>query len=1368
MRMLLLLPAAVFSAHSTHAAAAAPSPNIVLVMVDDMGWSDLGCYGSEINTPRLDELAAGGLRFSTFYNTGRCCPTRAALLTGVYPHQAGVGRMTFDAGQPGYRGQLGENVVTLAEVLKDAGYRTAMVGKWHLSLTQEREKHLRHLNNQSIRETFADPTTYPVGRGFEKHYGVIWGVVNHFDPFSLVEGAEAVASVPEDYYATDAFTDYAVRYIEEFSQDDERPFFLYVAYTAPHWPLHARPEDIARYEHTYDAGWEAVRRARYERQVKLGLMDPDTAPLSEPFSTSPPLSKGGPGGVAAKNTSSPTTTPPNPPLVRGGTNDWDENQTRSWDSRAMAVHAAMIDRVDQGIGRIVEQLKKSGRFEDTLFLFLSDNGASREEPSAPGFDRVSETRDGRQVVYFGRGADKSILPGPETTYAGIGPRWANVSNTPYRYFKAAQHEGGIRTPLIVHWPQGLKTKPGAIVRAPGHVIDIMATCIDLAAEYPKTRNGREIVPLEGRSLVPVFRGEDRPRHEALFFEHFGAKAVRRGDWKLVALPGGDWELYDLARDETETTDLAAKRPELVRELAAQWNDWALRTNVFPAPGQRAAQRPPRRTGNNRVAAAAAAQRPNETPEGTLRTRWADEVSPDNVHPEYPRPQLVRKRWQNLNGHWSYAIRPKDAPQPDDWDGEILVPFPVESQLSGVRKRIGAENRLWYRRTFESPPLDDGRRLLLHFGAVDWHATVWVNGKRIGEHKGGYDPFSFDVTDALRPDAENELVVSVWDPTDAGSQSRGKQTAEPRGIWYTPVTGIWQTVWLEPVPKAYVKSIQVVTKTDTALFDGLRRGGKVAIKVHCVGTADEDVVDVKVIDSSSGKSTLIDFDQAKPGETIELEISDPRLWSPESPFLYDLWITLFEKKGGGDEVTSYCGLREIELQKDEYGYQHFFLNNKPLFQLGPLDQGWWPDGLYTAPTDEALRYDIEITRQLGFNMLRKHVKVEPARFYYHCDKLGMLVWQDMPNGNPRDKLQLPPEAERDADRDADSARQFEAELGAMIDSLYNHPSIVMWVPFNEGWGQYDTRRIADLVKERDPTRLVNATSGWADRGVGDVEDAHMYPGPGMEPAEESRAAVLGEFGGLGLPVADHLWWNKRNWGYRTYETREELQQHYADLFEALYGLRAFGLAAAVYTQTTDVEGEVNGLMTYDRSVLKFDPEVLRSLHQKLYEPPPVATILAANSELQPHDWRYTFDAPADGWMDTEFDDSAWRTGKAPFATAATPFFPLGTRWPDDRREIRIRRTFDVPEAVLRQLRTHGDLRLKVYHDVADADVYLNGKRIAVLTRDTHRHYGHVDVSEHAGLLHAGPNVIAIHAQKNDRFCAIDAGVYSVAHPVRAKQ
>ncbi|MCJ7675718.1 MAG: hypothetical protein MUO33_11290, partial [Sedimentisphaerales bacterium] len=554
----------------------------------------------------------------------------------------------------------------------------------------------------------------------------------------------------------------------------------------------------------------------------------------------------------------------------------------------------------------------------------------------------------------------------------------------------------------------------------------------------------------------------------------------------------------------------------------------------------------------------------------LATRWAKDVSPDNVRAEYPRPQMVRQDWLNLNGLWEYAILAKDAERPGSFDGQILVPFPVESALSGVMKPVGPGNRLWYRRTFEIPAKWSGKNVLLHFGAVDWEATVWVNGEEMGTHRGGYDPFTFDITDALKDSGRQEIVLSVWDPTDAGSQPRGKQVRKPNGIWYTAVTGIWQTVWLEPVPQIHIESLKITAEVDGQAVEVLANVsaavGDFDLKV-AVFDGSKQVCQGQVIKISGGTSSV-----ARP--SVKLPVKDARLWTPDEPFLYDLKVTLAQNEKVVDEVTSYFGMRKISLGKDEAGVTRLLLNNKPLFQYGPLDQGFWPDGIYAAPTDEALRYDIEVLNKLGCNMMRKHVKIEPARFYYWCDKLGLLVWQDMPSGNNK------------SDEDK---KQFELELSRLVQTHYNSPSIVMWVPFNEGWGQHDTPRIVERIREWDTTRLVNQASGWKDEGVGDVQDIHSYPGPAAPPVEEKRAAVLGEFGGLGLPIKGHTWQDEKNWGYRTYSTREELTDAYVALLSNLRSLIGGGLSAAVYTQTTDVEIEVNGLMTYDRAMIKMDAE-----------------------------------------------------------------------------------------------------------------------------------------------------------------------------------
>ncbi|MBO9152222.1 arylsulfatase [Chitinophaga sp. GCM10012297] len=543
---LLLVCSAAFSQTRTSSA----RPNIILIMADDLGYSDIGCYGGEIRTPNLDKLAAGGLRFSRFYNTSRCCPTRAALLTGQYNHNAGIGEMTTDRHRPGYRGALGRDVVTIAEVLKEAGYRTAMSGKWHVSNTIEEptpQAQLDWLNHKTDRPLFSPIDQYPLNRGFEKYFGTIWGVVDFFDPFSLVSGTEPVKQVPDGYYHTDAINDTAAKYVREFSKG-KQPFFIYVAQNAPHWPLQAKPADIEKYKNTYTQGWDAIREARYAKLVQYGLIDPKKAPLS--------------------------------PRVKNDLS-WENNPDKAWDARAMAVHAAMVDCMDQGIGRIVAALKETGELDNTLIVFLSDNGASPEDCSryGKGFDRPGETRDGKEIVYP---KDKKTMPGPQTTFASIGERWANVANTPYQYAKMESYEGGVRTPMIAYWPAGIKNK-GKIAQQTGHVMDFMATFIELAgATYPAEYNGNKILPQQGRSLVTAFKGGKSGGHEYLFNEHFNARYARSREWKLVSLTKDTtWRLYRITEDETELNDLAAQYPEVVKDLQARWRQWAAENRVLP-------------------------------------------------------------------------------------------------------------------------------------------------------------------------------------------------------------------------------------------------------------------------------------------------------------------------------------------------------------------------------------------------------------------------------------------------------------------------------------------------------------------------------------------------------------------------------------------------------------------------------------------------------------------------------------------------------------------------------------------------------------------------------------------------------------------
>jgi beta-galactosidase/beta-glucuronidase len=575
----------------------------------------------------------------------------------------------------------------------------------------------------------------------------------------------------------------------------------------------------------------------------------------------------------------------------------------------------------------------------------------------------------------------------------------------------------------------------------------------------------------------------------------------------------------------------------------------------------------------------------------LETRWAKEVSKTAPLPEYPRPQMVRDTWMNLNGSWDYAITSSDTQNPDAWQGKILVPYPVESSLSGVKKTVGKAQRLFYKRTVQLSSASKNKTVLLHFGAVDWQCDVFVNGKKAGTHSGGYDPFYFDVTPLLKKSGTQEITVSVWDPSDEGPQPRGKQVNTPKAIWYTPVTGIWQTVWLEFVNKSHIAGFKQVPDIDNKTL---------SVKTSVTGFQTGDIVRVIAMDGQAK------IEVTKPDTSaIDLNIPSPKLWSPSTPHLYDLKIALVRKGKVIDEISSYFAMRKISMAPDKNGIQRMLLNNEFVFQYGPLDQGWWPDGLYTAPTDEALKFDIQKTKDMGFNMIRKHVKVEPARWYHHCDKLGMLVWQDMPSGDMGNKWDQRPGivgVATDKQRTPESEAIFKKEWKAIMDANFNSPSIVVWVPFNEAWGQFKTKEIVEWTMSYDGSRIVNPASGGNFHPVGHIMDLHNYPVPCMpDPAiyGAKQIIVLGEFGGLGLPLDGHTWQNKDNWGYQSFKTKEELLERYSSFIDAMPKLIEGGLSAAVYTQTTDVEIETNGLMTYDREVIKMPEGKLNEIHQKLY-------------------------------------------------------------------------------------------------------------------------------------------------------------------------
>ena len=716
----------------------------------------------------------------------------------------------------------------------------------------------------------------------------------------------------------------------------------------------------------------------------------------------------------------------------------------------------------------------------------------------------------------------------------------------------------------------------------------------------------------------------------------------------------------------------------------------------------------------------------------ISTKWAALVNPQNPLPEYPRPQLARPEWQSLNGIWEY--QPGNAgdatPVGQKLTSEICVPFPVESALSGVMEH---HDRLWYRRSFTVPPKWKGKQLMLHFGAVDYEAQVFVNGQSVATHTGGYVPFSINVTPYLKGTGPQELIVRVFDPTEAGGQPRGKQTTKPGGIMYTPTTGIWQTVWLEPVAATGVQDVHMIPDVDNKT---------VRLKVNVSNVTPQTSVSVKILDGSKTVKTVA----VQPGVESVVPIANPKLWSPDNPFLYNVNVAVKNERTVTDTVSSYFGMRKISVGMSG-GVPKLLLNNNFVFQMGPLDQGFWPEGIYTAPTDEALKYDIEMEKRFGFNMVRKHIKVEPARWYYWADKLGILVWQDMPS--PNSYIGNPPPIDNAA---------FEQEVNDVIQTLWNSPAIIMWVIFNEQQGRHDTAQLVNLARALDPSRLTNRDSGGGndsedgDGKVGDVDDVHNYPPPAAPRPSATQALVCGEYGGIGYIIPTHSLKPRDNWGYTTINTPGELEDLYGEFTGMLKNLRdQKGLSAAVYTEITDVEIESNGLMTYDR-VIKCDPDAIKLANQFRY-PLPSYLPIVATSEQTAQTWKYTLNAPPTNWTQATFDDSNWQSGPGVFG-GATPEMPrIGTQWDSD--DIWLRRTFNPGNLTQEQI---SQLVARNIHD-DDLEVWING----ILA---YKGGGAVHVYENKSLTEEGKraivpnatNTLAVHCHESGGDQYVDVGLF----------
>jgi len=707
--------------------------------------------------------------------------------------------------------------------------------------------------------------------------------------------------------------------------------------------------------------------------------------------------------------------------------------------------------------------------------------------------------------------------------------------------------------------------------------------------------------------------------------------------------------------------------------------------------------------------------------GVMKTPWTDAVSPSNALPDYPRPQMVRTEWLNLNGLWDYAIAGSPSSRPSDFEGKILVPYPIESALSGVMRPLGETETLWYRRTFSVPSAWTGQRVLLRFGAVDWQATISVNGHELGRHRGGYDVFSFDITKALSSGGVQEIVVAVTDPTE-GDQPRGKQSRKPEGIFYTACSGIWQTVWLEPVPEAGITELKMTPDLDR---------NALLLKVSTFANEEELQVEATAFEDDRPAGQITGPGNAE----LALPVKQPRLWTPQNPFLYTLRIVLKKQGQKIDEVTSYFGMRSTGLRRDDHGTMRIALNGSSYFAIGALDQGFWPDGICTPATETALQHDLRFLKSAGFDLVRKHVKVESERWYYWCDKLGLLVWQDMPSGN---------------NNTPEGRIRFESELFRMVRQLHNHPSIVTWVLFNESWGQYDTERLTRLLKEQDASRLVDCASGWTDKRVGDLIDAHSYPFPEAPAPEVTRAAVVGEFGGLGLPVAGHQW-STDFWSYQTLPDEPALEGWYYGVLREIWSQKkSRGLSAAIYTQTTDVETECNGLLTYDRRYEKIPAERLVAMNRgELFERTmkPVLT----NAVFGEPVWKYTFTKPPSPWTSVQFDDRQWLEGQGGFGTAFTRGSRVHTLW--DSSDIWLRRAFVLGNEDLRNAKFH------IHHDKG-VEIYLNGVK-ALATREYLVDYALFDIAPEAlATLQPGTNHIAVYCNQTVGGQFIDVGIVTL--------
>ena len=1323
-------------------------PNLVLFLSDDHGYLDAGCYGGDAKTPNMDRIAAAGARMTgAFVATPSCGPCRASLMSGLYPARNGA--------QPNHS-TMRADLTTLPTLLDRLGYRVAHFGKSHfrpkaaltgMEFVLSEDKHGK-LDVDLQPEAVDDWLTAKDAAGDDRPVCLI--VCAHsphvYWPANHGYDADAV-DLPPTFIDTPETRDYRTRYLTDVTRMDERlgrvydvarqrlgdnTLFVYTSDHGAQWPFGKW--------NLYDAGIRVPMLASWPGKLKPGTTLNALVSFVDLLPTFVELAGGTP-----------------PPDIDGrsfaavlrGTRDTHRTHVFASHSGDGDMNVYPMRAVRNGRYKYVRNLHPEFRYTthidqgnnaDGLAVWRSWERAAGSDPEAAEIVRRYHERPAEELYdvladpheqhnLAGDPAEADTLVGMRTQVT----QWMTATGDPGQVFG---------TPRLLSEPE----QPPAAQKPDDGKPPWAYTTAKPADDWTEPnfddsgwKRGRATFGTEGTPGADVRTTWDTPdiwlRREVTLPSDPKSLALR-------ILHDEDTEVYlNGTRIAQFRGYIGAFRVVKVGEkatAAATEGPNTLAVHCHQTGGGQSID-------VTLLHGAAAAKAIDEvTPK--LQSKFAADLDPDSPLPEYPRPQMVRDddSWSNLNGHWDYAITGHDSAMPTKWaDEKIVVPFCIESQLSGVRKSVAADQDLWYRRSFTAPtPATAGKngRTLLHFGAVDWRATVYVNGEEVGSHEGGYDPFSFDLTGFLK-DGTNELAVKVWDPTTEGTQPVGKQRENPGGIWYTPVTGIWQTVWLEAVPAVAVSGVKLVpdakkgavtiTVSATEGEPDARAGVTAGVRLVARRKGDEKTA---IEGQGRGKDVMR---PARLDQPFTLAIPDCKLWSPAEPWLYDLEVVLIGEDGVEiDRVTTYAGIRDIALMKDAAGIDRIALNGQPLFQFGPLDQGWWPGGLYTAPTDEALAYDVEMTRKLGFNCARKHVKVEPARWYHHCDRLGLLVWQDMPTMEGFGAGPRGPEAQAP---DSETATRFRSEWQRIIDALHDVPSIVIWVPFNEGWGQHDTDATIRWTQQYDPTRLVDGPSGWFDTGTGDMLDAHRYPGPGMPAVTAGRAAVLGEFGGVAWAVPDHLWLPGGNWGYRQTGSREEFVKDYSARIKALRPLIDRGLAAAIYTQTTDVETEVNGLLTYDREVVKIDPALARQLAEPLYQPAePADGVVLTNRRAR---WLATAEKPSGLWRSLGYDDSAWTPTMLPVGDPAGSGYRVQTPWTDG--DMWLRQRFHIPAA------TPAGRLLVVSHVNGGAEVFLNGRKLpgevtgfSSMERQTLLPHGFTEA------LRVGDNVLAVRAAGRD--------------------